>query len=156
MSPKLALSALLGALSLSACYVVPYGSYGYYPAYPTYPGAPVVSTAQTQQEIPVDPAGAAGTGYVQQNYQGADNFSTSPPTSAYASTTQVMQPMPQYVASPPVVYAPYPAYYPSYPVYAPYPAYYGGYGYPAYGYGSSLSVGFGWYGGGGRGRYYRH
>jgi len=35
-------------------------------------------------------------------------------------------------------------------------AYYGGYGYPAYGYGSSLSVGFGWYGGGGRGHYYRH
>ncbi|MFT4432427.1 hypothetical protein ACMX25_03375 [Caballeronia sp. 15715] len=150
MSPKLALSALVGALSLSACYVVPYGSYGYYPAYPTYPGTPVVSTAQTQQEIPVEPAGAPGTGYVQQNYQGADNT----PASAYAST---MQPPQQYAAAPPVVYAPYPAYYPSYPVYAPYPAYpayYGGYGYPAYGYGSSLSIGFGW-GGGGRGHYYR-
>ncbi|CAN7254400.1 hypothetical protein [Caballeronia sp. LjRoot31] len=142
MSPKLALSALLGALSLSACYYVPYG---YYPAYPPYPGTPVVSTAQAQQEIPVAPAGAPGTGYAQ-GYQGNDN----PPPSAYASTT------PQYVAAPPVAYAPYPAYYPSYPVYAPYPAYYGGYGYPAYGYGPSLSVGFGWYGGGGRGHYYRH
>jgi hypothetical protein len=149
MSPKLALSALVGALSLSACYVVPYGSYGYYPAYPTYPGTPVVGTAQTQQEIPVEPAGAPDSGYVQQNDQGADNT----PTSAYASTTQPTQ---QYAAAPPLVYAPYPAYYPSYPVYAPYPAYYGGYGYPAYGYGPSLSVGFGWYGGGGRGHYYRH
>src|ERR1700712_4413022 len=96
MSPKLALSALVGALSLSACYVVPYGSYGYYPAYPAYPGAPIVSTAQTQQEIPVEPTGVPDTGYVQQNYQGADNTSTS----AYASTTQ------QYAAAPPVVYAP--------------------------------------------------
>jgi hypothetical protein len=145
MSPKLALSALVSALSLSACYYVPYGSYGYYPAYPPYPGTPVISTSQTQQEIPVTPAGASASGYTQ-SYQGADNT----PASAYASTT------PQYVAAPPVVYAPYPAYYPSYPVYAPYPAYYGGYGYPAYGYGPSLSVGFGWYGGGARGHYYRH
>jgi hypothetical protein len=95
MSPKLALSALVGALSLSACYVVPYGSYGYYPAYPTYPGTPVVGTAQTQQEIPVEPAGAPNSGYVQQNYQGADDT----PTSAYASATQPTQ---QYAAGPPI------------------------------------------------------
>jgi hypothetical protein len=116
MSPKLVLSALAGALSLSACYYVPYG---YYPAYPAYPGTPVVSTAQTQQEIPVASAETSGTDYTQ-SYEGSAN-----PPSAYASTTT------QYVAAAPVVYAPYPAYYPSYPVYAPYPAYYGGYGYPA-------------------------
>ncbi|CAH2791896.1 MAG: hypothetical protein CBARDCOR_4785 [uncultured Caballeronia sp.] len=131
MSPKLALSALVGALSLSACFCLLRAvRLFYYPAYPPYPGTPVVSTAQTQQEIPVAPVGASGTGYTQ-SYQGTDN-----PPSAYASTTT------QYFAAPPVVYAPYPAYY-------------GGYGYPAYGYGPSLSVGFGWYGGGGRRHYYR-
>ena len=54
MSPKLALSALVGALSLSACYYVPYG---YYPAYPAYP-EPVYAPApayQPQTQLTVAP-----------------------------------------------------------------------------------------------------
>jgi hypothetical protein len=105
MSPRLTLSALADALSLSACYYV---TYGYYPAHPGYPGTPVVSTAQTQREIQVALAEPSGDGYVQ-NYPSANN--TPPTNSAYSSTT------PQYfavVATAPVVYTPYPAYYPAY------------------------------------------
>jgi hypothetical protein len=126
---------------LSGCYYVPYGYYpAYYPAaysaYPPYPDTPVVGTAQAQREIPTVPADASGTAAA----QAYGNYPTTTPQ--------------QYiVAAPPVVYAPYPAYYPSYPVYAPYPAYYGGWGYPyGYGYGGpSLSIGFGWWSGGGGG-----
>lgn len=138
MSPKLALLALAGALSLSGCYYVPYG---YYPSYPpplsgTYQTQPGVAGAQANG--PGEPGTAAG----QQATQQYD------PNSAPAQ-------QPQYAsAQPPVVgYAPYPAYYPAYPAYgyAPYPAYYGGY--PAYGYAPNVSIGlgFGWGGGWGGG-----
>ncbi|WP_438395962.1 hypothetical protein [Caballeronia sp. DA-9] len=142
MNPKLAAAALIGALSLSGCYYVPYG---YYPtAYPAYPGAPVVSTAQTQREIPVAPNGASDAA----SAQAYDNAQADTQANAQSSSGTYAV-----AAPPPVVYAP--AYYPSYPVYAPYPAYYG---YPyGYGYGGpSVSIGFGWWGGGGGHGHYHH
>ncbi|MDR5750104.1 MULTISPECIES: hypothetical protein [unclassified Caballeronia] len=95
------------------------GPYGY-SAYPPYPAYPVVGAAYTQREVPV------GT-------QSTTEPSGDPATAA--TTTQYV------VAQPPVAYSTYPAYYPTYP-YPVYPAYYG-YGYPA------ISVGFGYWGGGG-------
>jgi hypothetical protein len=134
MNPKLALTALAGALCLSGCYYVPYG---YYPAYP---GAPMVATSQTQQEGPVAPADASGV-----------SASSYPQSQQYAPGQQQAQQ--QYATAPPVAYAPYP-YYAPYPVYAPYPAYYGGYPY-GYGYGGpSISLGFGWSNGGFHGHHH--
>ena len=140
MNPKLAVSALVGALSLSGCYYVPYG---YYPPYP----GPPVGTAQTQQDMPAGTSGTVEGGAAQGNY--------NPPSGDPSAQQQQQQPQSQQqqyavaLPPPPATYAPYPAYYPGYPVYAPYPAYYGAY--PAYGYGyaPSVSIGFGWWGGGG-------
>ena len=95
MNPKLAAAALIGALSLSGCYYVPYG---YYPtAYPAYSGAPVVSTAQTQREIPVAPNGASDAA----SAQAYDNAQADTQANAQSSSGTYAV-----AAPPPVVYAP--------------------------------------------------
>jgi hypothetical protein len=114
--------------------------YGYYPSYPP----PLAGTYQTQPGVAGAPDGASGV--AASSYQ-------QQPTQQYDSSNANGQQQYAVAAPPPVAYAPYPAYYPSYPVYAPYPAYYGGYGYPGYGYAPNVSIGlgFGWGGGWGGG-----
>jgi hypothetical protein len=123
MNPKLTLTALGGVALLSGCYYVGY------PAYPAYPSYPVVGAAYTQREFTVGTQEASSAV--------VSSYTTTPVAAQYP------------VAQPPVTYATYPAYYPAYPYpaypaypYAAYPGYYG-YGYP------SISVGFGYWGGGG-------
>ncbi|RDK00087.1 hypothetical protein [Paraburkholderia lacunae] len=117
----IALTGVVSILTLSGCYYYPYG---YYPAY--YPSYATVPAAATQREVPLGSVDSTA------QQQALADSQASPP--AYV----VAQPPPVYVA--PV----YPAYYPP-PVYPPY------YGYPGwYGYGPSLSIGFGYSWGGHR------
>ncbi|SAL19169.1 hypothetical protein AWB71_00901 [Caballeronia peredens] len=118
--PRTAIAMIAAGMLLSGCYY-PYG----YPPYSAYPSYPVVGAAYTQQEFSLPAQAASGT-------MATTPGATLPPEYQYAVGSYG-----DYYPAYPYPYPP-----PYYPPYGAYPAYYG-YGYPA------VSIGFGYWGGGG-------